>query len=227
MKCSIVEDLLPLYLEDMCSEETKAALEEHLQGCSVCGEKLARLRDSVIIPQMKKEERRPPIADYAKKVKRHRIRVAISVVLICALAVCVLALLGLTIMDMHREKNPYIFEVENGVYNLTSAVLESTAEEIGQYTFYTNSTKIEVTVKSDDDFHGTVMLWDTQYSDSFIQMSEVNKKADTCIFTAGSAARRYKITCDGLAGATITVSDGRTVSFWKSFIHVVNSLTGR
>lgn len=150
----------------------------------------------------------------------------ISVALVCALAVCVLALLGLTIIDMHREKNPYIFKVENGVYNLTSAVLESTAEEIGQYTFYTNSTKIEVTVKCDGEFHGTVMLWDTQYSDSFIQMSEVNEKADTCIFTAGSAARRYRITCDGLAGAAITVSDGREVSFWKSLIHVVNGLIG-
>lgn len=225
--CGIVEDLLPLYLEDMCSEDSKAALEEHLQECPDCREKLARMKNNAIIPQTEKQEKRLSIANYAKKVKRHRIRVGISVALICILAVCVLSLLGLTILDMHREANPYIFEVENGVYDLTSGALESTAEEIGQYTFYTNSTKIKVTVSCGDAFQGAVMLWDTQYSDSFIQMSEVDEKADTCIFTAVSAARRYKITCEGLAGAAITVSDGRTISFWKSFIHVVNDIIGK
>ena len=189
--CGIVEDLLPLYLEDMCSEETRAALEEHLRECPACGEKLARLKDGAAVSQAKKEERSLPIAGYAKKVKRHRIRVGITVTLICAMAACVLALLGLTVIDMRREANPHVFEVEDGVYNLASAALESTAEEIGQYTFYTNSTKIRVTVERDGEFHGTVMLWDTRYSDSFIQMSEVNEKADTCVFTAGSAARRY------------------------------------
>lgn len=159
--CGIVEDLLPLYMEDMCSEESKAALEEHIEACPVCSEKIARMKNSAVIPLMKNQDRRLPIANYVKKVKRRRIRVGISVALICALAVCVLVLLGLTIIDMHREANPHIFEVENGVYDLTSAALESTAEDIGQYTFYTNSTEIEVTVKSDDDFHGTVMLWDT------------------------------------------------------------------
>ncbi len=225
--CGIVEDLLPLYMEDMCSEESKAALEEHIEACPACSEKAARMKNGAVIPQMKNQDRRFPIADYVKKVKRHRIRVGISAALICALAVCVLVLLGLTIIDMRREANPYIFEVENGVYDLTSAALECTAEDIGQYIFYTNSTKIEMTVKNDDDFHGTVMLWDTQYGDNFIQINDVDEKADTCIFTACSAAKRYKITCEGLAGATITVCDGRTVNFWNSFIHVVNGLTGK
>ena len=31
LNCNIVDDLLPLYLEDICSEDSKAALEKHLQ----------------------------------------------------------------------------------------------------------------------------------------------------------------------------------------------------
>ena len=67
LRCSIIDDLLPLYLEDMCSEDTRAAIEEHLQECPACQEKLARMKNRDIIPQVKKQESRFPIADYAKK----------------------------------------------------------------------------------------------------------------------------------------------------------------
>lgn len=32
--CSIVRDILPLYIENMVSEETKAFVEEHLASCA-------------------------------------------------------------------------------------------------------------------------------------------------------------------------------------------------
>ena len=220
LTCSIVDDLLPLYLEDMCSADSKAALEEHLQECSACREKLARMKNSDLIPQVERQKSKLPIVDYAQKVKRHRIRVGIVIILMSTLAVCVLTLCGLTILDMHRQANPVVFAVEEGVYNLTAAHLESTAEEIEQYIFYTNSTQIEVTVQGEGSFQGTVMLWDTEYSDSFIQIGEVNERTNTCTFTNGSAARRYRITCDNLAGAKITISEGRTISFWDSLSNV-------
>ena len=36
MKCEIVKDLIPLYCEGLCSDETKAAVEEHVAGCQDC-----------------------------------------------------------------------------------------------------------------------------------------------------------------------------------------------
>lgn len=38
MECSIVRDLLPLYIEGLCSEETSKCLEMHLLECKVCRE---------------------------------------------------------------------------------------------------------------------------------------------------------------------------------------------
>lgn len=38
MECSIVRDLLPLYIEGLCSEETSKCLEMHLLECNVCRE---------------------------------------------------------------------------------------------------------------------------------------------------------------------------------------------
>ncbi len=36
LTCGIVMDLLPLYEEDICSEETRQAVEEHLKECHTC-----------------------------------------------------------------------------------------------------------------------------------------------------------------------------------------------
>ena len=34
--CDIIKDLLPLYVEGLVSEKSKAALEEHLEECGGC-----------------------------------------------------------------------------------------------------------------------------------------------------------------------------------------------
>lgn len=224
LNCSIVDDLLPLYLEDMCSEDSKAALEEHLQECHACREKSARMRNSDSFPQTTKQENRFPIVDYVKKVKRHRIRIGIAIALISILAVCILTLCGLTVLDMHRQANPFVFEVEEGVYTLTAADLESTAEEIEQYILFTNSTQIKVTVQNEGNSRGTVMLWDAEDSNDYIQIGEINEKKHSFTFHNLSAARRYRITCDDLAGAAITVSEGRTISFWNSLRNVLHDI---
>ncbi|MCD8368569.1 MAG: zf-HC2 domain-containing protein [Clostridiales bacterium] len=36
LNCGIAQDLLPLYVEGLCSEESRTALEQHLQECEAC-----------------------------------------------------------------------------------------------------------------------------------------------------------------------------------------------
>ena len=35
-ECKLVQDLLPLYIEDILSEESKQYVEQHLNGCDEC-----------------------------------------------------------------------------------------------------------------------------------------------------------------------------------------------
>lgn len=226
ISCTIADDLLPLYLDDSCSADSRAALEEHLKECPSCRAKFDRMR-SGITDDIQTEKSAPNLASYAKKVRNHRIRITILVILVTVIASAVLALGYLTIRDMRHRADPTLMEVEAGTYDLTANDLETTAEEIEQYVFYTNYTQIRVTVQSDADFQGTVMLWDVANSNSFIQIADINEKVNTCTFSCASAARRYRITCDNLAGAAITVSEGRTISFWNSLKSVLNELTGR
>lgn len=226
LSCKIAEDLLPLYLDDSCSEDSRAALEEHLKECPSCQSKLTRMRSS-ITDSIQIDKSVPQLANYAKKVRNHRIRVTALVILTIIISSAVLTLCSLTIRDMYHEASPTVIEVEEGTYNLTANDLETTAEEIEQYVFYTNYTQIKVTVGGIDGFHGTVNLWDATDSRGVIQTYDVNEKTNTCTFSCGSAAIRYKITCDNLDGATITVSEGRTISFWRSLKSVLNEIIRR
>lgn len=44
MTCDVIRDLLPLYADEVCSEASKALVEEHLQGCGACTEELRMMR---------------------------------------------------------------------------------------------------------------------------------------------------------------------------------------
>ena len=49
MECSIVRDLLPLYIEDMVSAETAQYVSDHLQSCSECQAEFISLKDGETI----------------------------------------------------------------------------------------------------------------------------------------------------------------------------------
>lgn len=219
--CEMADDLLPLYVDGSCSEDSRTALEEHLAGCPSCRAKLERMQKGIPERPMA-EPSGLKLASYAKKVRRHQIRAAVSVFLVIVIASAVLTLVYLTLSDMHRQANPRIFQVEAGTCNLTAGDLEVTAEEAGKYVLFTNSTQIKVTVQGGS--QGTVLLWDAADSDGFIQICEVNGGTASCTFTGLSASHRYRITCDRLDGATLTISEGRTVSFWHSLGTVLNEM---
>ena len=38
MKCNVIKDLIPLYIDDCCSEESASLVKEHLESCAECKE---------------------------------------------------------------------------------------------------------------------------------------------------------------------------------------------
>lgn len=222
--CSVVDDLLPLYVEDICSEDSRAALEEHLQECVSCREKLARMKNGSIISDVKKKESQIQIIDYAKKIKRHRLKVGILAALISVFSACALFLCFLTVKDMYAQANPIIYKIEDGVHNLTDNALEISAEDVGQYMFYTNSSEISVTVQSKENVSGSVMLWNAADVTEWIQIGNIEGGSTSCTFTNLSASQRYKITCDGLDHAIITIHENRNISFWHSLKNVLSDI---
>ena len=67
-ECSVVRDLLPLYVEDMVSAETAEFINEHLKECKECQAELADLKDGAELPTI--EVQSAPASDGAKPFKK-------------------------------------------------------------------------------------------------------------------------------------------------------------
>ncbi|GLC89609.1 anti-sigma factor family protein [Lysinibacillus piscis] len=71
MNCNIIKDLLPLYVDGVCSNETYKAVEEHIGQCKACQSHLAMLQQEVTYIPPLPEEVKKAIAPF-KKIKRKR-----------------------------------------------------------------------------------------------------------------------------------------------------------
>jgi len=230
--CGIIDDLLPLYADGACSEESNAAIEAHLASCEACRKKLERMQSDTVVSETSKSTGEVAVVKYANKVRKHRIKLAIGIVALSVIAACLLSLVFLTLKDMHNYANPIIHEVEAGTYNLTSNDLEVTVADVGEYVLFTNNTKIEVSVDQDADFSGEVLLWnaDDPNNPVTILYGKITPETRAFTFSNLSSAHRYMITCDGNENLVLTITDGRNVSFFGSMknvlIHVWNLIMG-
>lgn len=224
--CGIIDDLLPLYADGACSEESKAAIEAHLASCEACRKKLERMQSDTVVSETSKPTGEVTVVKYANKVRKHRIKLAIGIVAISVIAACLLSLVFLTLKDMHTYANPTIYEVETGTYNLTSNDLEVAVADVGGYVFFTNNARIEVSVGKDADFSGEVQLWnaDDLNNPVTILYGKITPEERVCTFSGLSSAHRYMITCDGSEDLMLTITDGRHVSFFGSMKNVFETI---
>lgn len=65
--CNIIKDLLPSYIEDICSEDTREFVNHHLKECADCSA-LARMMQKT---ELVSEQMDRKAVDYIKKVKQH------------------------------------------------------------------------------------------------------------------------------------------------------------
>lgn len=85
MKCFIIEDLLPEYMEDICSPETKKEIEEHVSGCANCRRKLEIMRKDQEALEGKcalGSEDIKPFQKIEKELKRNRIKKRVAILLL-------------------------------------------------------------------------------------------------------------------------------------------------
>ena len=71
-ECSIVRDILPLYLENMVSDETGAFVKEHLKGCPECTAEFESLKAGTKLEKVGSEMRDGLESDVMKSMKAAR-----------------------------------------------------------------------------------------------------------------------------------------------------------
>lgn len=97
LPCYIISDLLPLYQDDILSEQTKKDIDRHISGCEECRKKLLAMKMQIDVQSTDVELKSNPL----KKVKFYqKMLTAFGAVIAFVLGACApIAILGFTVLE--------------------------------------------------------------------------------------------------------------------------------
>ena len=90
ISCKIIEDLLPMYHDRICSEESAVLIEEHLKECESCRQILASLRGEIELQIEAPADDLKPLEEIQQQISREKKRVGRRNALITAAMVIVM-----------------------------------------------------------------------------------------------------------------------------------------
>lgn len=131
--CNVIQDLLPLYADDVVSEESRELVEQHLKYCPECRQILSDIQTTIPIPQYTDDTA-------LKKIKKKQRFRGLRIAMIAAL--CVALLLGYPMYLIHSnsieglsaEYGPECFIVTE--YPGGKVELSLTEDAQGAYIYY-------------------------------------------------------------------------------------------
>lgn len=152
--CGIIRDLLPLYIDDVCNEESKQAVENHLSECEKCRNYYKSMKSTEgFVAKENDNSEDMKMANNLKNVKS-KINKKIRNIVLGAVAAMVFVIVGVTLLfnvalkevspdDVIVSANVYSFEelIENSASNVPNS------ESVTIYSDDSdNSQKIEVRI---------------------------------------------------------------------------------
>lgn len=116
LPCYIISDLLPLYQDDMLSEQTKQDIDKHINECKDCKKKIDAMKIQIDVPTINVELKRNPL----KKVKFYQKTLTMLGAIISFFlgACCPIAMLGLSVLERGEITTYQIERLKNLWYIL-------------------------------------------------------------------------------------------------------------
>lgn len=91
IECNIIQDLLPLYVEQLVSEKSKMEIKEHLKECNQC----RKIYKEMNMPEPHIQYSIEPAESFRKYVKKKKTKWGIKIAAITVLVVCTVVMLRL------------------------------------------------------------------------------------------------------------------------------------
>ena len=180
--CSVVRDLLPLYAEKMIEEETRTLVDEHLEECSECSQKLEEIKAAAAVPaENTAVDTAKPLLALKKMINKRRwITAAIA-------ALCVFILL---VSAFHRINEWHQVPWEEGLIQVTG--VEKMADVEKRNSPFPEE---EEAIRLPDESMGLTIQFDSKISGIHSTM-EKNENGTTEIIQGWSSNPNKKLTGD-------------------------------
>ncbi|MCM3359378.1 zf-HC2 domain-containing protein [Psychrobacillus sp. MER TA 171] len=112
MNCNIIKDLLPSYIDGICSEETVTTVEKHIEHCQRCKDTLQMMKQPTVqIDETNVEAAKEP---FKRINKKRRFQVITAIVL--SFMICIIA--SLVVQDV-GVVNQFFFPKSMGIAEVT------------------------------------------------------------------------------------------------------------
>lgn len=121
IKCDVINDLLPLYVDDVLSDASRELVDEHIKDCENCRKTLENMSGKVSIPvspELRKDDTKP-----IKGLKKIVTKWKMLTVLIAVFAMLAVLFLGFMYINAKQVEIPYdgsnfTFELRGNSYYL-------------------------------------------------------------------------------------------------------------
>ncbi len=122
--CGIIRDLLPLYIDDVCNEESKQAVHNHLSECEKCRSYYEAMKSTEGFVEKKSDNSEDgKMANSLKNVK-NTINKKIRNVVLCAVAAVLVVIVGFNLLFNVAIKNVSLddISISANVYSLAELI---------------------------------------------------------------------------------------------------------
>lgn len=122
--CGVIRDLLPLYIDNVCNEESKQAVEKHLSECEECRSCCETMRSTEgFVEKRTDSSEDTKLANSLKNVKKH-INKKITKIIMCAVAAALTCIAGYHLLfnAAIKDISPDEISVSANVYSFAELI---------------------------------------------------------------------------------------------------------
>ena len=190
--CGIIKDLLPLYIDDVCNEESKEAVEAHLSECENCRNYYESMKtpEGFIEKNIDNSEDLK-MADSLKNVKKKIIKKRIiasvvSVLVVIGIIFGTVAILKTTECDISYDNNITIIDTIPEQYKSVQGQNYLSAQVVGHNIIHATQKRVEIDKGDDTEiriyFYTTTTKWEDLISNeqtmSYHLLAPINEDND-------------------------------------------------
>ncbi len=107
ISCEIIKDLLPLYIDNVCSSDSTDAIEEHLKDCPLCEAEFLNLQNNTDIkPEIDKDIDKA-VKNANKKIKKGKKKVVATTLSIVSVVLLIVGIIGYLIIPVKLAQQDF------------------------------------------------------------------------------------------------------------------------